>query len=100
MEGLAFRCVNMAEEVIPGLCLQYEVENLRGSQILIEDAEWRVVGDKKVYAFRNVFIGNSCVSGYGAYRYAAEIFNGILQDSNAGLLKLFDNFIGLVQVKR
>ena len=100
MVGLAFRCVNVAEDVVPGLCLQYEVENLRGAQILIEDAEWRVVGDKKVYAFRNVFIGNSCVSRYGADRYATEIFNGVLQDSNAGFLELFDDFIGLLKVKR
>ena len=100
MEGLAFRCVNMAEKVVLRLCLQYEVENLRGAQILIEDAEWRVVGDEDVDAFRDVLVSNSCVSRYGAYRYAAEIFNGILQNSNAGFLKLFDNFFGLVKVKR
>ena len=100
MVGLAFRSVNMAEEMPLGFCLQYEVENLRGAQILVEDAKWRVVGDEDVDAFRDVLVSNSCVSGYGAYRYAVEIFNGILQDSYAGFIELLDDFIGLVKVER
>ena len=96
LELLPLSCVNMAEEVPLGFCLQHEIENLRGAQILIEDAIRRIVGYKYVKIKGDVFVGNPCIPGNGADNNTVAILYGILQNSNTGRLELVDDVICLV----
>jgi len=100
LELLSLSCVNMAEEMPLGFCLQNEVEYLRGAQIFIEDAVWWIMSNKDVKIDGDIFIGNPCVPGNSADNYTVAILYGILQNSDAGSLKLAYDVIGLVQVKR
>lgn len=99
LELLSLSCVNMAEEMPLGFCLKYEVKNLKGTHILIKDSVWWIVSYKDVYTIGDVFIGNSGIPGNGADDYAIAIFNGILQNNNAGCLELADDVIGLFQIE-
>ena len=100
LELLPLSCVNMAEEMPLGFCIQNKVEYLRRAQIFIEDAVWRIVSDEDIKIVWDVFVGNPGITGNGADNYAIAILYGILQNSDASSLELVDDVIGLVQVKR
>ena len=88
---LPFSFMNVAEEMPLGVCLQDEVQNVRRTQVVVQDAVRRPVRDQNVYIVRDIFIGNSGISGNGADDNSVAFRYCILKDNNAGCLKLLDD---------
>ncbi len=45
---MPFRCMNMAEEVVFRLCLEDEVQDFRGTEVLVQNAQRGIMCDKDV----------------------------------------------------
>ena len=91
LELLPFSFVDMAEEMPLGLGFQDEVQNVRRTQVFVQDAVRRPVRDQNIDIIWDVFIGNSGVSGNGADDNSVAFLYCILKDNNAGRLKLLDD---------
>ena len=99
LELLPFSFVDVAEEMPLWFCLQHEIEELRGAQILIEDTIRRIMSHKDVKIIGDVFIGNPGIPGDRTDDYTVTILYGILQNGNAGILELSGDAISLVQIE-
>lgn len=88
---LPFSFMNVAEEMPLGLGLQDEIQNVRMTQVVVQDAVRRPVRDQYIDIIRDVFIGNPGISGNGADDNSVAFLHGILKDYDAGRLKLLDN---------
>ena len=80
---MPFRCMNMAEEVVFRLCLEDEVQDFRGTEILVQNAVRRIMGDKDVKVGGNFLVGNAGISGDGADNDAVTVLHGILKNDDA-----------------
>lgn len=96
LELLPLSFVDMAEEMPLGLGFQDEVQNVRRTQVFVQDAVRRPVRDQYIDIIWDVFIGNPGISGNGADDNSIAVLYCILKDYDAGRLKLlYDCFISV-----
>ena len=55
--------MNMAEEVVFRLCLEDKVQDFRGTEVLVQNAQRRIMCDKDVKVGGNFLVGNAGISG-------------------------------------
>ena len=78
--------MNVAEEVVFRLCLEDKVQDFRRTEVLVQNAQRRIMCDKDVKVGGNVLVGNAGISGDGADNDAVTVFHSILKND--------DTFIG------
>lgn len=80
---MPFRCMNMAEEVVFRLCLEDEVQDFRGTEVLVQNAQRGIMRDKDVKVGGDFIVGNAGIAGDGADDDAVTVFHGIQKDDDA-----------------
>ena len=91
--------MNMAEEVVFRLCLEDKVQDFRRTEVLVQNAQRRIMGDKDVKGGGNSLVGNAGISGDGADSDAVAFFHCILKGDDAFIGHCLLHGFGLPQVK-
>ena len=62
LDGASFRCMNVAEEVVFRLCLEDKVQDFRRTEVLVQNAQRGIMGDKNVKVGGDFLVGNASIS--------------------------------------